>query len=139
MLQLTVLRKHPHRTTRASSPSHSWLSLFPKLCRHCHHYRYLPRLTELIPLVLHHDVLQILPLHLCYLTFSSYPLSYPVAVHLRRRPLHLRHKSQHPSLTGVQPLGRAYCHERYALPQQCRPISPVALYFSRLANIKCHP
>jgi hypothetical protein len=37
---------------------------------------------------------------------------YPVAVHLRRRPLHPRHESQHPSLTGVRPLERAYCHER---------------------------
>ena len=41
----------------------------------------------------------------------SYPRSHPVAVHLRRRPLHPRHESQHPSLAGARPLERAYCHE----------------------------
>ena len=39
--------------------------------------------------------------------------SHPVAVyaHLRCRPLHPRHESQHPSLAGARPLERAYCHE----------------------------
>ena len=48
------------------------------------------------------------------LSFQSLKLSscsYPVAVHLRRRPLHPRHESQHPSLAGARPLERAYCHE----------------------------
>ena len=40
--------------------------------------------------------------------------SHPVAVyaHLRCRPLHSRHESQHPSLAGARPLERAYCHDR---------------------------
>ena len=74
------------------------------------HYRYLPHSTEPIPLVLHHVVLQISSLHRCRFSLSSYPLAHPVAVHLRRT-LPPRHELQHPSLTGVRPLERAYCHE----------------------------
>jgi hypothetical protein len=88
------------------------------------HYRYPPRLTEPIPLVLHPVVLQTTSLYHCRSTVASWlppssqslklsSRSYPVAVHLRRRPLHLRHESQHPSLTGVRPLERAYCHESH--------------------------
>jgi hypothetical protein len=48
--------------------------------------------------------------------------SYSVAVHLlRRRPLYLRHESQHPNLTGVRPLERAYCHELHYISYGLNP------------------
>jgi len=85
MLQLIVLRKHPHCTTRSSSQSHSQLSLLPSLCRHCHHYYYPPRSTELIPTVLHHVVLQISPLHRC-------PMVSPSPIHVcTKSSIHVSH------------------------------------------------
>jgi hypothetical protein len=117
LLQMTPLLANifdqDHRILRTLSPSRFIAIVLRAISSPCHRYRYPPRSTEPIPLVLHHDVLQILPLHRCHLSLSSYPLAHPVAVHLlRRRPLHLRHESQHRSLTGVRPLERAYCHER---------------------------
>jgi hypothetical protein len=56
--------------------SHSRLSLLSSaLCRQCHHYRYPPRSTEPIPLVLRHVVPQILPLRCGHLSLLSYPLA----------------------------------------------------------------
>jgi hypothetical protein len=52
--------------------------------------------------------------------------SHPVAVHLRRRPLHPRHESQHTSFAGAQSLERAYCHECV----RARCPSNVAAYIS---------
>jgi hypothetical protein len=39
------------------------------------HYRYPPRSTEPIPMVLHHVVLRILPHHRCHISLLSYPLA----------------------------------------------------------------
>ena len=66
MLQLTGCPLQTFSRTSAvlCNQSHSQLSLFPALCRHCHHYRYPPRSTEPIPLV-HHVVLRISSLRRC--------------------------------------------------------------------------
>jgi hypothetical protein len=110
-----VLCKHSPRTTavlRTFAVSFTVIAIALRAISSPCHYRYPPRSTEPIPipLVLHHVVLQISPLHHCHFSLSSYPLAHPVAIHLRRT-LPPRHELQHPSLTGVRPLERVYCHE----------------------------
>jgi hypothetical protein len=87
----------------------------------CHRHRYPPRSTEPIPLVPHPVVLQTMSIyHCCYSPFVAAAVISVSQVILslsscccccRCRPLHPRHKSQHPSLAGAWPLERAYCHE----------------------------
>jgi hypothetical protein len=94
MLQLTGCPPQAFSRTSAvrCNQSHSRLSLLSSaLCRHCYHYRYPPRSTELIPipLVRHHVILRITSLHRCstilrrfhqepmprHLSLSNYPLA----------------------------------------------------------------
>jgi len=114
MLQLTVLRKHSLVPPQFFAPSL------------IHGYRFSPRyVVTLLSLPASFNrayTYTFGPSSCCSTNLTTPPLSsqssklssrsYPVAVHHRRRPLHLRHESQHRSLTGVRPLERAYCHER---------------------------
>jgi hypothetical protein len=123
---LAVLYKAFSRTTavlRTFSVSFTVYRYFPALSRHL--VAIAIRLVQpSLYLGPHPVVLQTTSLY-CYRSTvpSSLPLSsqflklssrsHPVAVyaHLRGRPLHPRHESQHPSLAGARPLERAYCHK----------------------------
>jgi hypothetical protein len=82
-------------------------------------YRYPPRSTEPIPLVPHSVVLQTMSIYHC--RYSPFVATAVISVsqvilsllscRCRCRPLHPRHKSQHPNLAGARTLERVYCHE----------------------------
>ena len=114
--------KHPRsRSSHSCSLIHG-LSLFPRaISSPCHRYRYPPRSTEPIPLVPHPVVLQTMSIYHCrYSPFVAAAVISVSQVILSLsscrcrcccRPLHPRHKSQQPSLSGAWPLERAHCHE----------------------------
>jgi hypothetical protein len=123
-----VLRKHSRRTTRSSSHFcliHGLSLLSSALSRHLVIIAIAIRLVQpsiylwsssccptdhvTLSLSLYSPIVAAAVISVFQVTLSL--SSCRCYAHLCCRPLHPRHKSQHPSLAGARPLERAYCHE----------------------------